>query len=56
MEWLQANWKEIGELVLAVLGVFSIVAKITPTQTDDKILKKLFSFVHFFGLTKKDGS
>lgn len=53
MGWLTANWADLVQLALAILGAFSLVAKLTPTQTDDKFLAKLYSIVHFLGLTKK---
>lgn len=46
------NILKYAELILAVLGVFSIIAKMTPTQTDDKIVDFLLKIVHSLGLTK----
>lgn len=40
------------QLVLAVLGVASIIAKITPTEADNAIIDKILSVVHLLGLTK----
>jgi len=39
--------------LLMVLGGFSILAKVTPTPKDDKIVSKLLAVVHTLGLTKK---
>jgi len=44
---------EITIAVLAILGGFSALAKVTPTQADDKFFQKILDFVHLFGLTKK---
>jgi hypothetical protein len=44
--------KTIIELVLALLGVFSIIAKVTPTKTDDKVVQFVLDIVHKLGLTK----
>ena len=47
------NWGHIVEVILALLGAFSLIAKLTPTKADDRVLEKLFKFIHFLGLTKK---
>ena len=52
MTWLTAHYAELTQLLLAVLGVFSIVAKLTPTESDNKLLDKLLAIVHTLGLTK----
>lgn len=52
MEFLIAHAVELGQLLLAVLGVFSLVAKLTPTEADNKLLAKLLSVIHMLGLTK----
>lgn len=39
--------------VLAILGGFSVLAKLTPTEADDKFVQKAINFVHALGLTKK---
>ena len=39
---------------LALLGAFSILAKVTPTKADDKIVDFLYKAIDFFGLTKKE--
>lgn len=52
MEYLTAHASDLTALALAFLGVFSIVAKLTPTEADNKILDKLLSIVHTLGLTK----
>ena len=39
---------------LALLGAFSIIAKLTPTKSDDKIVDFLYKVIDFFGLTKKE--
>lgn len=44
---------EIGVLVSAALGVFSVIAKATPTKVDNRALKVLTGIIHALGLTKK---
>ncbi len=52
MLFLTTHSAELGQLILALLGVFSIVAKLTPTTSDNAILDKLLAVVHTLGLTK----
>ena len=52
IDFLTGNYLEIAKGVLMVLGGFSILAKLTPTQADDKIIAKLLAVIHTFGLTK----
>lgn len=44
---------ELVQGVLAVLGGFSMLAKITPTPKDDRVIDKILGFIHLLGLTKK---
>ena len=44
---------EILSAVLAILGGFSVLAKFTPTEVDDKVLAAILKVVHLLGLTKK---
>lgn len=56
MEFIQGLFGQldnIGAAILMILGGFSILAKLTPTEADDKILKKVIDFIHLLGLTKK---
>ena len=53
INWMLANWNDVVVAVLAVLGAFSAVAKITPTKSDDVWVEKLYNMVHVLGLTKK---
>ena len=39
--------------LLAILGGFSVLAKITPSQADDKFIQKAIDFINTLGLTKK---
>ena len=53
MVWIQLHWAELLHALLAFLGFFSIIAKLKPTQVDDKLLAKIISVIHFFGLSRK---
>lgn len=41
-----------AELVLAVLGLASAVARVTPTEADNKVVDFIFGIIHTLGLTK----
>jgi len=53
MGWFLANWQSVVEIVLMVLGAASLVAKLTPTDVDNRVIDKIVSVIHAFGLTKK---
>ena len=54
MEFITSNWAEIVTVVLAVLGAASAIAKLTPTQADDKVIAAILKVIHAVGLTKKE--
>ncbi len=53
INWLQDHAADLTAMLFALLGLFSIIAKLTPTEADNKILDKILSVVHALGLTKK---
>ena len=53
INWIVANWSGVIEFALAVIGVASIIVKLTPTEADNKVLAKIVKFFDFFALTKK---
>lgn len=56
MEWLQVNYVNILAVVGAVVGLASVIVKLTPTQKDDTILAKIVSVLEVLSLYNKDGS
>lgn len=50
--YVMSHGKELIELGLAILGAFSILAKLTPTKVDDNILGFIAKIIHTLGLTK----
>ena len=52
IEWLVSNWSITITGVLAVLGGASILAKLTPTQSDDKIIAAILKVINVLGLSK----
>lgn len=53
INWLIAHWADVSLAILAVLGAASAVAKVTPTESDDKVIAAILSVIHTLGLTKK---
>ncbi len=45
ISWVTANYGELVKLVLQVIGVASIIVKLTPTLKDDDVLKNLLRFL-----------
>jgi len=45
---------KFATVILAALGLFSVIAKMTPTEADNKIVDILYKIVNFFGLNKKE--
>ena len=50
---MEFDLQNIILLILAILGVFSVIAKMTPTDVDNKIIDKIMKIIHTLGLTKK---
>jgi len=53
MEWLIANWSEVIQTILAVLGAASLIAKLTPSKMDDNIICKIINYVGLAKTIKK---
>jgi len=52
IEYVLANSADLLALLFGLLGVFSIIAKLTPTDVDNKLLTVVTKLIHAFGLTK----
>ncbi len=52
LNFVLTHGAEIAGAVLAILGGFSVLAKFTPTDADDKVLAAILKVVHTLGLTK----
>lgn len=54
VNWFVAHWDEIIEVYLAVVGLASVIVKLTPTLSDDNILKGTIRFIgKFIALNRK---
>jgi hypothetical protein len=53
IEWIIANWASIAETIAAIIGLASIIVKLTPTLSDDNILLPIVKFLgKFIALNK----
>jgi hypothetical protein len=43
--WFQANYVNLVSLITSIIGVASIIVKLTPTLKDDDFLKKVIKFI-----------
>lgn len=46
------DWANILVIFLSALGTASIIAKMTKTKADDKIINAILKVIHTLGLTK----
>lgn len=55
-QWLVANYEVLIGACLAIIGGFSIIAKLTPTPKDDEILGKIVKVLDFLAMNKNRGA
>ncbi len=53
MEWIIQHSTEIIAIFFAVIGVASIIAKLTPTKVDDKIVNAILGVINALALNPK---
>ena len=44
IEWIMAHWLDMVQIYVGLIGVASIIVKLTPTLKDDTILKTIIRF------------
>lgn len=45
MNYVQGNWSDLIQIYFQIIGVASIIVKLTPTIKDDNILKGIIRFI-----------
>lgn len=45
MEWITSHWELLAAIVVQLLGLAVVVAKLTPSTTDDEWIAKIESVV-----------
>ena len=43
------NWDTIGEIALQVVGVAALIATLTPTDTDNRVINLISKLIHTLG-------
>ena len=57
VSWFTVNWDEIIKVYLQVIGVASIIVKLTPTLKDDDVLKNILRFLgKYIALNRSSGT
>ena len=49
MTWIAENWETVGQIALQVVGLAALVATLTPTESDNKVVDKISKLVHALG-------
>ena len=52
---MNISWKEVAELIAAIIGVASLIVKLTPTLKDDNWLLPIVKFIGKFIALDKYG-
>lgn len=55
MTWIMEHWKDILAIIGGVVTTASIIVKLTPTQKDDNVLKKIITILAALSLFNPDG-
>lgn len=45
IEWMTNNWQSLVSLYLQIIGLASIIVKLTPSLKDDDVLKNVLRFL-----------
>lgn len=52
MDWIIEHWDEILKIIGAAVVIASVVVNLTPTKTDNKVLKKVKAVLNRLSLLK----
>lgn len=47
--FIAANWDVIFQIALSIVGCFSLIATLTPNESDNKVADALLKIVNFLG-------
>tara|TARA_R110002012_G_C11442395_1_gene590772 strand:- start:193 stop:378 length:186 start_codon:yes stop_codon:yes gene_type:complete len=48
-EWVSINWDEMLIAMTSIVGGFSVIATMTPNNTDNMIVNKMMKVINFMG-------
>ena len=43
--WITSNWDDVIKIILQVIGLASVIVKLTPNLKDDDVLKNVMRFL-----------
>ena len=49
MNWITENWEIVGQIALQVVGAAALIATLTPSETDNKIIGLISKLIHTLG-------
>jgi len=52
--WVTENWTEVVAVIGAVVIVARLIVKLTPSDSDNKVVEKIVAFLKAVGLHVKD--
>lgn len=53
MEWITNHWTDVVAIVTGIVTVASIIARLTPTETDNAIIAKILQIIDMLALNNK---
>ena len=56
INWCTQHWQDVLAIIGGVVGVATVIVKLTPTQKDDAVLGKLIAVLSALSLVNADGS
>lgn len=54
LAWIMENWTEIAGVAAAFILMFDRLSKLTPTESDDKIVKNMYKLFYILGFRVRD--
>lgn len=57
ISWITGNWDDVIQIILQIIGLASVIVKVTPTLKDDDVLKGVMRFLgKYIALNKSTGT
>lgn len=56
VNWIVEHLQDVLSIIAGVIGIATIIVKLTPTQKDDAVLAKIIKVLSALSLCNPDGS
>lgn len=56
IKWCAEHWNDVLAVIGGLIGVATVIVKLTPTQQDDAVLAKVIKVLSALSLCNADGS